>query len=221
MSPGATSPQRAPFIGIVLTASLSRRPTQDGGNTELIATKDAEIARLRDVIGRLERRGDLLDARLLSFRTAEAEYRDQVATIAQVVTLSAGRPRSHGFSLWPVLHGKTGSFPARAVPTQLSENTSLGNVYTQLLPYGFQIHWAQVATLRSARDDATQTITAEPAAKRARGAADNGSGDIGDPCVVAQSRWPSADGRSPAAEVRGQYLSAMLPGMPRRSCMPT
>ena len=62
---------------------MSRRPAQNGANTELVAAKDAEIARLKEVVGRLERRGDLLDARLLSFRAAEAEYRAQVASTAK------------------------------------------------------------------------------------------------------------------------------------------
>ncbi len=60
---------------------VAHRLDKSGAQTELIVAKDAEIARLKEVVGRLERRGDLLDARLLSFRAAEAEYRDQVATV--------------------------------------------------------------------------------------------------------------------------------------------
>ena len=52
-----------------------------GAQEELLAAKDAETARLKETIGHLERRRDLFDARLMSFRAAEAEYRAQVATL--------------------------------------------------------------------------------------------------------------------------------------------
>ena len=67
---------------VLFNQCMARRLDDSGAHTELVAAKDAEIARLRDTVGHLERRGDLFDARLLSFRAAESEYRAQVATKA-------------------------------------------------------------------------------------------------------------------------------------------
>ena len=55
--------------------------TEDSTRTELVAAKDAEISRLREIVAQTARRGDLFDARLLSFRAAEAEYRAQIAAL--------------------------------------------------------------------------------------------------------------------------------------------